>query len=152
MEFLAHIHPKIVHFPLAFLFLYPLMELIFIITKKDFFTKAATLFLVIGTIGALVAVFTGNQAYSIIKNWNNESTNIFNSHQNFANLTMWFFTGLLALKIFLLSKRKIDLKKIIVLFLLSLIGCYLVYQTGNYGGKLAEKIIIQENSGVHLNR
>lgn len=144
MEFLANIHPKIVHFPLAFLALYPLMELIFILTKKDFFTKAATLFLVIGTVGALLAVFTGNQAHTYIKNWSDASSNIFDSHQTFANLTMWFFTGLLAIKIYWLIKRKIDLRKIIVLFLLSLLGCYLVYQTGNYGGKLAEKIIVEK--------
>lgn len=148
MEFLANIHPKIVHFPLAFLALYPLMELIFILTKKDFFTKAATLFLVIGTIGALLAVFTGNQAHTYIKNWSDASSNIFDSHQTFANLTMWFFTGLLAIKIYWLIKRKIDLRKIIVLFLLSLLGCYLVYQTGNYGGKLAEKIIRENKSGI----
>lgn len=149
MEFLANLHPKIVHFPLAFLMLYPVMELIFILTKKDFFTKAATLFLIIGTLGALMAVFTGNQAYTFIKNWNNESTSIFNLHQNFANLTMWFFTGLLIIKIYWIIKRKVDVKKIIVLFLLSLIGCYLVYQTGNFGGKLAEKIIMQQNSDLN---
>lgn len=152
MEFLANLHPKIVHFPLAFLMLYPIMELIFILTKKEFFTKAATLFLIIGTLGALIAVFTGNQAHSFIKNWNDESTNIFNSHQNFANLTMWFFTALLVIKIYWLIKRKIKVKKILLLFLLSLLGCYFVYQTGNYGGKLADKIIIQQNYNLHKQR
>ncbi len=152
MEFLANIHPKIIHFPLAFLMLYPLMEFLFILTKKNFFTKAATLFLIIGTIGALLAVFTGNQAYSVIKNWNNESSNIFESHQTFANLTMWFFTALLIVKIYWLIKRKIDVKKILLLFLLSLLGCYLVYQTGNYGGKLAEKIIILKKTDLYNSR
>lgn len=152
MEFLANIHPKIIHFPLAFLMLYPLMEFLFILTKKNFFTKAATLFLIIGTIGALLAVFTGNQAYSVIKNWNNESSNIFESHQTFANLTMWFFTALLIVKIYWLIKHKIDVKKILLLFLLSLLGCYLVYQTGNYGGKLAEKIIIMKKTDLYNSR
>lgn len=152
MEFLANIHPKIIHFPLAFLMLYPLMEFLFILTKRDFFTKAATLFLIIGTVGALLAVFTGNQAYSVIKNWNDESSNIFESHQTFANFTMWFFTALLIVKIYWLIKRKIDEKKILLLFLLSLLGCYLIYQTGNYGGKLAEKIIIMKKTDLYNSR
>jgi uncharacterized membrane protein len=143
MEFLAHIHPKIVHFPIAFLLMYPLMELLALVTKKEFYSKAASLFLIIGTLGAFFAVFTGNQAFSVIKNWGKDSLYIFNSHQTFANITMWFFTGLLVLRIYLTIKKKINQKTIIILFLLSLLGCYFVYQTGNYGGKLA-KVKIRE--------
>ncbi|MCK7520140.1 MAG: hypothetical protein MZV64_21810 [Ignavibacteriales bacterium] len=66
MEFLAGIHPKVVHFPIAFLMLYPLMELIFIFTSKRFFSKAAMLFLAIGVIGSLLAVLSGNQAFEMV--------------------------------------------------------------------------------------
>jgi uncharacterized membrane protein len=152
MEFLAHIHPKIVHFPIAFLMIYPLMEFLALVTKKEFYTKAAGLFLIIGTIGAFLAVFTGNQAFSIIKDWGKVSSNIFNSHQTFANLTMWFFTGVLVLKIYMTIKKKVNQKTIIILFLLSLVGCYLVYQTGNYGGKLAEARIKELNLNLPLNQ
>ena len=98
MEFFASLHPKIVHFPLAFLLIYPVIELVALITKKDFYSKTANLFLLIGTIGAFIAVFTGNQAYSLIQNWDKESLEIFNSHQTFANFTMWFFTGIILKK------------------------------------------------------
>jgi uncharacterized membrane protein len=138
MEFLANIHPKVVHFPLAFLMLYPVIEFLALITKKEFYSKAANLFLFIGTLGALFAVFTGNQAFSVIKNWRKEDLEIFYSHQTFANITMWFFTGLLALRIYLYIKKKINQKTMLILFLLSLIGCYFVYQTGSLGGKLAD--------------
>ena len=139
MEFFASIHPKVVHFPLAFLMVYPIIELLALITKKQFFINSANLFLLIGTLGAFLAVFTGNQAYSEIKNWSKTGLEIFNSHQMFANYTMWFFTGLLALRVYLSIKKKINYKTILIMFILSIVGCYFVYQTGNYGGKLAEE-------------
>ena len=143
MEFLANLHPKIVHFPLAFLMIYPISELLAFITKKQFVINSANLFLLIGTIGAFLAVFSGNQAFSQIKNWSKEGLDLFDHHQLFANYTMWFFTGVLALRIYLTIKKKINSKTIFVLFILSLVGCYFVYQTGNYGGKLAEERIKQ---------
>ncbi len=146
MEFLANMHPKIVHFPLAFLMLYPVIELLALVSKKDFFSKTANLFLIIGTIGAFLAVFTGNQAYALVDGWQKESLIIFNSHQTFANYTMWFFAALLAFRIYLYLKKKINRKTMLLLFLLSLFGGYLVYQTGYYGGKLARIRAIEKNS------
>lgn len=146
MEFLANMHPKIVHFPLAFLMLYPVIEFLALVSKKDFFSKTANLFLIIGTLGAFLAVFTGNQAYALVDGWQKESLIIFNSHQTFANYTMWFFAALLALRIYLYLKKKINRKTMLLLFLLSLFGGYLVYQTGYYGGKLAKIRTIEINS------
>lgn len=137
MEFLANLHPKIVHFPIAFLTLYPLMELLFLILKKDFYSKAAFLFLVIGVIGALFAVLSGNQAYLASDNLGKESLIIFNSHQTFANLTVWFFAGLLAARVYFTVKKKLNFKVILILFILSLAGVYFALQAGNYGGRLA---------------
>lgn len=145
MDFLADIHHKVVHFPLAFLLLYPLMEFLAVITKKDFFSKAAGLFLIIGTVGAFLSVFTGNQVFSSIKDWQKEARNIFNIHQTYANITMWYFTGLLILRVYLVIKKKMSRQIIIVLFLLSLLGGYFVYQTGNYGGKFAVERIKSNN-------
>lgn len=143
MEFLASIHPKIVHFPLAFLMLYPIMEFFALITKKEFYSRTANLFLFIGTIGALLAVFTGNQAYTYIKDWQTDSLNIFNSHQTFATITMWYFSGILVLRLYLYLKKKLNQKILFILFLLGLLGSYFVYQTGNYGGQLAKNVIKQ---------
>jgi len=142
MEFLAGIHPKVVHFPIAFLMLYPLMELIFIFTAKDFFSKSAMLFLAIGVIGSLFAVLSGNQAFEMVKNWTDEGKEIFSSHQTFANLTVWYFSALLVLRYFLFVKKKLNRTIISVIFVLSLFGSYFVYQAGNYGGKLADQVVI----------
>jgi uncharacterized membrane protein len=148
MEFLAGIHPKIVHFPIAFLMIYPVIELLFLFTRKEFFSKSAMLFLGIGLIGSFFAVLSGNQAFEVVKNWNNEGKEIFSSHQTFANLTVWYFSALLSLRYFLLIKKKLNSTIISVIFILSLLGFYFVYQTGHYGGKLADQVIINSTSSV----
>ena len=148
MEFLAGIHPKVVHFPIAFLMLYPLMELILLFTAKEFFSKAAMLFLAIGVIGSLFAVLSGNQAFEMVTNWTDEGKDIFSSHQTFANLTVWYFSALLAIRYFLFVKKKLNSKIISVIFILSLLGVYFVYQAGNYGGKLADQVVINSISNT----
>jgi uncharacterized membrane protein len=146
MEFLAEIHPKIVHFPLAFLLLYPLIELLYFVTRKEFYNKSAFLFLLIGVIGALLAVLSGNQAYAMVSEWNPKSLEIFNLHQTFANISIWYFTTLLALRFYLHSKKKLNRYLPVVIFILSLLGSYFVYQTGLYGGKLADENVLKTTS------
>lgn len=141
MEFLASIHTKVVHFPIAFLLLYPIMELLFLITGKNFFSKVSFVFLSIGVIGSFFAVLSGNQAFEFIKNWSDKGKDIFNQHQTYANLTVWFYSILLTGRYFLFIKKKLNRNFIMVLFFVSLFGSYVVYQTGNYGGKLAEQVI-----------
>jgi uncharacterized membrane protein len=152
MEFLANMHLKIVHFPIAFLMLYPLMELIFLFTRKDFFSKSAILFLAIGVIGSFFAVLSGNQAFELINNWTTLKKEIFHTHQTFANLTVWYFTILLAVRYFFFVKKKLNRIIISIIFVLSLIGGYFVFQAGYYGGKLAEQIIISSASSVETQK
>lgn len=142
MEFLAQTHSKLVHFPLAFLILYPLMELLFLVTKKDFYNKVAFLFLTIGVIGSFFAVLSGNQAFELVNKWPGDSKEIFNLHQTFANITVWSFTAILILRFTLHIKKKFTKMMMILFLLLALIGSYIVYQTGFYGGKLSKVIVI----------
>lgn len=152
MEYLASIHPKIVHFPIAFLMFYPFMELLFLFTGKEYFSKSAMLFLVIGVIGSFFAVLSGNQAFEFVKNWTNEGKEIFSSHQTFANLTVWYFSALLMLRYYLFIKKKLNRKIISVIFVLSLFGGYFVYETGNYGGRLADQVIMNSASSTEYEK
>lgn len=140
MELLAEIHPKIIHFPIAFLILYPILELFYLITKKDFFSKSVFLFLIIGVVGSFFAVLSGNQAFEVIKNISSESKSLFNEHQTYANITVWYFTFLLSARYFLYIKKKLSTKIVIIFFVIGLIGSFMVYQTGNYGGKFAKQV------------
>jgi uncharacterized membrane protein len=140
MEFLAALHPKIVHFPLAFLLIYVLLEIIGVLSGKVFFQKCAYLFLFIGVISAVAAVITGNQAADIAERLKVKVTSIpsdlISEHEDFATASLWYFTALLILRTFFVIKKKY--KGIIqyVFIILTLIGGYLIYQTGDRGGKL----------------
>jgi len=145
MEFLAGIHLKIVHFPIAFLSMYPLIELLYFVTRNEFYNKSAFLFLLIGVIGAILAVLSGNQAYSLVSEWNPKSLEIFNAHQTYANISIWYFTILLVLRFYLHVKKKLNRYLLVVILILSILGSYFVYQTGLYGGKLADENVLKTN-------
>lgn len=143
MDFLAQLHPKIVHFPIAFFLAYVLFELIGIIFKKDFFSKAAHLILFLGVLGAIAAVLTGNSAQQAARQLSKAGAAIsmkaIGNHEDFANFTMWYFTGLLVYRTFLVLKKNFTGKIKYLFILLALIGSFLVYQTGELGGKLVYK-------------
>lgn len=141
MELLAELHPKIIHFPIAFLMVYPILELIAYLSKKEFFSKAAILFLLIGVFAAVLAVLTGNQAFISISNMSENTEEIFTLHETYASLTMWFFSVVLVLRYYLTTKKRFTPKLHLIFVIASVIGLYFVYQAGNYGGKLSQSKI-----------
>ncbi len=139
MEFLAGLHPKVVHFPIALLITFVLLELIGTLLNKDFYTKTAHLILFLGVIGTILAVLTGNQAFISYKYWNPASEELFNNHQTFANLAVWYFAGLLVLRTYLVVKKKYFKTMKYIFLVLTLFGGFLIYQTSEYGGELVKK-------------
>lgn len=143
MNFLASLHPQVVHFPIAFFLGYALLEIIGVIFKKDFFSKAAYLFLFLGVLGAFAAVFTGNSAVDAAKALSKKGVHIafgaIEDHEDMANLTMWFFTGLLVLRTYFVLKKKFTGKIKLLFVLLALLGSFFVYRTGQLGGRLVYK-------------
>jgi uncharacterized membrane protein len=136
MEFLAQFHPKVIHFPIAFLLVYLLLELIGAIFKKDFFSKTAHLFLLFGVLGALAAVLTGNQAENAFEGWNKTTKAIFEIHETYANITLWFFTALLVIRTFIVVKKKFNDQSRYIICILAIIGAYFIFQTGEHGGRM----------------
>ncbi|WP_290661758.1 MULTISPECIES: DUF2231 domain-containing protein [Ignavibacterium] len=141
MEFLAELHHKIIHFPIALLFIYPFIEAVSLFYKKEFFSFTSLIILLIGVVGSLAAVLTGNQALNSIKNWTPELYQLADTHYTNANIVVWLFTVVLFLRIYLQIKKKYQGKWKIILLILAFIGSYFVYQTGEYGGKTAHKRI-----------
>ena len=136
---MAEIHPKVVHFPIALLTTYALLEIAGIILKKEFISKSALLILCIGVITAFFAVLTGNQASSEFNFWNDESKAILEQHQTFATYLVWFSALISVLRIVVMLKKKFGgfIKYLFILFALVLI--YIVYETGTHGGTLVKK-------------
>ena len=147
MEFLAGLHPKVVHFPIALLLTYVILETIGIVFRKEFYQKAAHLLLFLGVIGAFFAVLTGNQAHTAYKYWNESSSQLFNEHQTFANFTVWYFVGLLVVRTYLVVKKNFSSFYKYIILAFAFFGCYLIYQTAEHGGNLIKKFGV----GTELN-
>ena len=143
MEFLAGLHPQIVHFPIVLFIIYALFEILGTITKKEFLSKTAHILLLLGVLGAVAAVLTGNQAEALASSWEKQGAIIqfhaIGEHEEFANITLWFFVGLLVLRTVADLKKKFIGYIKYIFVVLTLVGCYFVYQTGDHGGKLVYK-------------
>jgi len=146
MEFLGSLHPKIIHFPIALFIVYTFLEASGFLLKKEVFTKAAFIVLILGMIGAFAAVLTGHQAEEVWKNWNTISKPMLEEHETFATITLWYFFGLLILRTFYVinveikNKFREHTKKMLLGFvILALAGCFFIYKTGEYGGKMVYK-------------
>jgi len=59
---LVHLHPMVVHFPIALLIVGFLFELIYLITRNEFYSKAGFYLLVLGALGTFAAFLSGNLA------------------------------------------------------------------------------------------
>jgi uncharacterized membrane protein len=143
MDFLSQLHPKVVHYPIALFVIYALLETIGVLFKKDFFSKSAYLILFLGTLGAIAAVLTGNSAADVIHQLNKSKIIIpysaVSEHSDYANFTIWFFSGLLVLRTFVVLKKNFLGAIRIAFVILSFIGVFLVYKTGELGGRLVYK-------------
>ena len=138
-NFLADIHPKVVHFPVALLTTYSLLEIVGIVFKKEFISKSALLILCLGMVTAFFAVFTGNQAFANFTFWTDESKALLDKHQTYATYLLWFSAIICGLRIFVVLKKKFTgiVKYVFILF--ALIMIFIVYQTGMHGGDLVKK-------------
>ncbi len=143
MEFLASLHPKMVHFPIALLFAFCFLEITGIIFKRESFTKAASIILVLGLIGAVAAVLTGNQADEFAEMLFDKDINIplgkISVHESYATYTLWYFTALFFLRLFLILKKKFSGIIRYSFVLLAIIGSILIFFTGLKGGELVYK-------------
>jgi uncharacterized membrane protein len=144
-SFLASLHPKVVHFPIALLTTYSLLEIIGIVFNKDFISKSALLILCLGVFTAFLAVLTGNQASQEFNFWNNESKALLIEHQNYATYLLWSALAVCTLRILLTVKKKFSdrIKFIFILFAIAIL--FLVYETGIHGGNLVKKYGVGTN-------
>jgi len=145
MDYLASLHPAIIHFPIALFPLYALFEASGVILKKDFLSKSASVILVIAIIASLAAVFTGNLAYKAAETLNTRSADrnivsipvgLINRHESFATLTVWYYSVLLLVRITLNIKKKFAGLYKYAVVILAVAGILLLYKTGQIGGQL----------------
>ena len=150
MEFLADYHPNIVHFPIALLITYSVVEFFGIIFKNDSASKSAYLLLCIGIFFSFLAAVTGNEALNAYKDWNESTVPVVENHQMYANITIWYFTFILIFRTVLVVRKKFNTKiKYLFLILLPL-GIYFVVLAAKFGGELMHKYGI--GTEIHLEK
>lgn len=157
MEFFAELHPKIVHFPIALFLTYVLFEVLYFFLKKDSLNVGVNLLLFLGVLSAIAAVITGNQAseyaeYLFERDGVKIPFGLMSEHQTYATWTLFWFSGILIVRTILNFKKKLKGILQLIILVLSLIGAYLIYQTGNHGGELVyeygvgTKVILPEGN------
>ena len=142
----SHLHPMIVHFPIALLIVGFLAEVVGLVLKKEFFTKAAFYLLVMGTLGVVAAYISGDIAGDGVSE-TGQLKNALETHEHAAELTLWLMVGAAVVRIALVWLKKFDGVLKYFAFVLFLAGVLSVARTGFYGGELVYK----HAAGVEFN-
>jgi uncharacterized membrane protein len=148
LEFLAKFHPLVVHFPIAFLTLYVFLEVISQIFKRKFLSNLTHLILLLGVIGGITAVLTGNMEFQFVikSNLLNQVNNSqISNHEYYATITMWYFFAGLIIKTYILVKKKNQTLFNYLFIIFALVGFYLIFTTAKLGGKLVYEFGIGTN-------
>ncbi|MCX6209069.1 MAG: hypothetical protein NTZ59_06085 [Bacteroidetes bacterium] len=136
----THIHLLITHLPIFGSILGGLVLAYGIWTKSNQTKIAAYYLLIISSIGAVIAYFTGEGAEETVEKIPGISKNIIEQHSDFAMyaLVSLSILGVVVLIGLFLSLRKSTLSRTIAIttFFISLISFGLVVWTGYLGGKI----------------
>lgn len=148
----SHLHPMIVHFPIALLIVGFLAEVVGLVLKKEFFITAAFYLLVLGTLGVIAAFITGDIAGDGVSE-TGQLKNALETHEHAAQLTLWLMVGAAVVRIALVWMKKFNGILKYAAFVLFLVGVLSVARTGYYGGELVYKHAagVQFNFGLDQN-
>jgi len=145
----SHLHPMIVHFPIALLIVGFLAEVVGVFLKKEFFSQAAFSLLILGTLGAVTAYITGNIAGDGVAEAG-QLKNALEVHEDAATLALWLSVVAALTRIALVYFKKYSGNLKYVSFVLFLLAVMAVARTGFYGGELVYKHAagVQFNFGI----
>ena len=128
-----NLHPLIVHFPIVLLLLAMLAQLAILFFPKNNQLKWLTfLLLLIGCIGTFIAIQT---AVHISSDADDKAIDIFEAHQRFGNLTLWFSLAATFIRFATLKWFKNKLVEIILTILLITTSVFVTI-TGHHGAQL----------------
>jgi uncharacterized membrane protein len=142
----THLHPMIVHFPIALLIVGFLSDLIGAFFKKEFFSKAGFYLLILGTAGVIAAYLSGNIAGDGVSEAGTLKQALEN-HEEAAELSLWLMVIASVVRIgIVVFKKYTGMFKwaAIVLFFAGILS---IARTGYYGGEL----VFKHAAGVQLN-
>jgi uncharacterized membrane protein len=138
MPDLTHIHPMIVHFPIALLIVGFLLEAVDLILKKKYLSDAAFLLLIFGAIGAVAAVISGSYAAGGIEEAG-PLKHAVETHEGAAELAMWLTIVAAGVRLSLVFAKKYVGAFRIIFLVFFFVAVLAVARAGYYGGELVFK-------------
>ncbi len=142
---LNHLHPMIVHFPIALVIIGFLSDAVGLFTKRQFFATAGLYLVVLGALGTVAAYFSGDVAGDGIEEFGALGKAL-EAHEAAAALAVWTMVILVAIRVVLaVTKRMTGWKQWVMVALLA-VGVGTIARTGYYGGEL----VFRHAAGVQL--
>jgi uncharacterized membrane protein len=130
----SHLHPLIVHFPIALLIVGFVADTVYLLYKKEAcLSKVGFYLMLAGTLAAIAAVLSGN---FFTEDMSGSVETVRERHETFANITMYLMIVASILRIYLVYKGKTESKAGLGVYLLYLIGVITVGYTGLLGGTM----------------
>ncbi len=138
MPDLTHIHPMLVHFPIALLMVGFLSETIGLITKKEFFSTAGFYLLLLGATGVGASYLSGQNAGAGITEVGALKLAL-ETHEGAAELTLWLAIVAAVVRIAIVLFKKYSGLYRVAAYVLFFCAVLSVARTGFYGGELVYK-------------
>jgi uncharacterized membrane protein len=136
----SHLHPLIVHFPIALLITGFVADTVFLLYKKEAcLSKLGFYLMLAGTLGAIAAVLSGN---FFTQELSGSVEAVRERHETFANITMWLMIVASVIRLFLLKRGGASPRAALGVYILYLIGVVLVSYTGMLGGTMVYDYLI----------
>lgn len=141
-EVFSHIHPIIVHFPIALIIVATCYDLFLSISKRRISPKQGFWLWLSAFIFAWIAIGTGPEDDA------RGNTNVFEYHEELADITTIIAFIAVAFRAFFIYKKKEFLKFTLVLYLLVSVICSAsILSVGYFGGKM----VYDQGVGVKMN-
>ncbi len=128
-------HPQVVHFPIALLIVVLLFEILSYFWKKVSFSLTSLILLVLGTIGAFIALQTGEIAADIAKKIPGIDSTL-HEHEKIAELVFYLYLVITVIKAVLMRLKKDIMPWRLLVLGGMLIGTFFLFRVGHYGGQL----------------
>lgn len=140
-----HIHPMIVHFPIALIIVAFASELAGAILHRDFFVKTGLLLMILGTLGGIAAYISGSIAGDGVTEAGPLGAAL-ERHDDAATFALWTMIIVCVIRLFMAYKKWMTGWKQWLAVLLVALSVATIARTGYLGGEL----VFKHAAGVQL--
>lgn len=140
MELLNSAHPFLVHFPVALLIVYSLLEAAGLFYHDEKYSRFVFIILITGIAFSMAALMTGNREASLhFMQLGGDGRETLERHETFATITVFYYSFILFARWYIFHKKRFSGLIKYLFTLMVLIGIIFIYFTGYYGGELVFK-------------